>query len=60
MGKATWENPCAESFIENLLLEKNILLHLEPFLALMGEGYIRFSLCIDESKIVESLKRIDL
>ena len=25
-----------------------------------GEGYIRFSLCVDESKIVESLKRIDL
>ena len=59
-AKLPGENPSAESFIENLLLEKNIFIAPGTIFGSNGEGYIRFSLCIDESKIVESLKRIDL
>ena len=59
-AKLPGKNPCAESFIENLLLEKNIFIAPGTIFGSNGEGYIRFSLCVDESKIVESLKRIDL
>ncbi len=59
-AKLPGENPCAESFIENLLLEKNIFIAPGTIFGSNGEGYVRFSLCVDESKIVESLKRIDL
>jgi aspartate/methionine/tyrosine aminotransferase len=59
-AKLPGENPSAESFIENLLLEKNIFVAPGTIFGSNGEGYIRFSLCVDESKIVESLKRIDL
>ena len=59
-AKLPGENPCAESFIENLLLEKNIFIAPGTIFGSKGEGYVRFSLCVDESKIVESLKRIDL
>ena len=59
-AKLPGKNPCAESFIENLLLEKNIFIAPGTIFGSNGEGYVRFSLCVDESKIVESLKRIDL
>lgn len=59
-AKLPGKNPSAESFIENLLLEKNIFIAPGTIFGSNGEGYIRFSLCVDESKIVESLKRIDL
>lgn len=59
-AKLPGKNPSSESFIENLLLEKNIFIAPGTIFGSNGEGYIRFSLCVDESKIVESLKRIDL
>ena len=59
-AKLPGKNPSAENFIENLLLEKNIFIAPGTIFGSNGEGYIRFSLCVDESKIVESLKRIDL
>jgi len=59
-AKLPGKNPSAESFIENLLLEKNIFIAPGTIFGSNGEGYVRFSLCVDESKIVESLKRIDL
>ena len=59
-AKLPGKNPSSESFIENLLLEKNIFIAPGTIFGSNGEGYVRFSLCIDESKIIESLKRIDL
>ena len=59
-AKLPGKNPSSESFIENLLLEKNIFIAPGTIFGSNGEGYVRFSLCVDESKIVESLKRIDL
>jgi len=59
-AKLPGKNPSSESFIENLLLEKNIFIAPGTIFGSNGEGYVRFSLCIDESKIIESIKRIDL
>ena len=59
-AKLPGKNPRAESFIENLLIEKNIFIAPGTIFGSNGEGYVRFSLYVDESKIVESLKRIDL
>ena len=47
----------SEQFINNILTEKNIIIAPGTIFGSNGEGYIRFSLCIDEEKIKESIKR---
>ena len=50
----------SESFIDSLLKQKKIFVAPGTIFGSKGEGYIRFSLCIDENKINEALKRIGL
>ncbi len=50
----------SESFIDSLLKQKKIFVAPGTIFGSKGEGYIRFSLCIDENKINEALKRIVL
>ena len=47
----------SEQFINNILTEKNIFIAPGIIFGSNGEGYIRFSLCIDEEKIKEAIKR---
>ena len=50
----------SEQYIDTLLKEKKIFIAPGTIFGSNGEGYIRFSLCIDEVKINEALKRIEL
>ena len=50
----------SEQYIDSLLKEKKIFIAPGTIFGSNGEGYIRFSLCIDEVKINEALKRIEL
>jgi aspartate/methionine/tyrosine aminotransferase len=50
----------SEQYIDSLLKEKKIFIAPGTIFGSNGEGYIRFSLCIDEVKIDEALKRIEL
>ncbi|MDB9849455.1 aminotransferase, partial [Flavobacteriaceae bacterium] len=45
--------------IDNLLNEKKIFVAPGTIFGSEGQGYIRFSLCIDESIINEALKRLE-
>ncbi len=47
----------AESFIDKILLEKDVFITPGTIFGSNGEGYIRFSLCLPEAKIVEALER---
>ena len=47
----------SEKFINHILLEKNIFITPGMIFGSNGEGYIRFSLCIEESKIKEAINR---
>jgi aspartate/methionine/tyrosine aminotransferase len=49
----------SEEFIDNLLNEKKIFVAPGTIFGSEGQGYIRFSLCIDESIINEALKRLE-
>ena len=49
----------SEKFIDNLLNEKKIFVAPGTIFGSEGQGYIRFSLCIDESIINEALKRLE-
>lgn len=47
----------SEEFINNVLYEKNIFIAPGTIFGSNGEGYIRFSLCVEEEKIKEALDR---
>lgn len=47
----------SEKFIDEILVEKNIFITPGTIFGSNGEGYIRFSLCIEEEKIKEALER---
>lgn len=47
----------AEAYVNQLLYEKDLFITPGTIFGTNGEGYIRFSLCIDEEKIKEALKR---
>ena len=49
----------SESFIDQLLHDKHIFLAPGTIFGSAGQGYIRFSLCVDKSQIVEALNRIN-
>ena len=48
----------SEKFIDYLLNEKKIFVAPGTIFGSEGEGYIRFSLCIDENNIIEAFKKI--
>ena len=49
----------AEEFINAILYDKDIFLTPGTIFGTMGEGYIRFSLCVTEEKIQEAINRIE-
>lgn len=49
----------SEEFINELLYEKNIFIAPGTIFGSNGEGYIRFSLCVEEEKIKEALNRFE-
>jgi aspartate/methionine/tyrosine aminotransferase len=48
----------AESFIDELLLEKNIFITPGTIFGSQGKGYVRFSLCAEESILQEAIDRV--
>ncbi len=50
----------SEKFIDKILNENKIFIAPGTIFGSNGEGYIRFSLCIDEQKIEEAINRIEL
>jgi aspartate/methionine/tyrosine aminotransferase len=50
----------SEKFINKILNENKIFITPGTIFGSNGEGYIRFSLCIDEHKIEEAINRIEL
>ena len=48
----------SEEFIEKLLVNKKIFVAPGTVFGKNGQGYIRFSLCVDEKKIHEAIKRL--
>jgi len=49
--------PSAEAFIDKVLVEKHIFITPGTIFGSNGEGYIRFSLCVTETKIQEAIAR---
>lgn len=47
----------SEEFINKILYEKNIFITPGTVFGTQGEGYIRFSLCVEEEKIEEAINR---
>ena len=50
-------SPNSEDFIDRILKDKNVFIAPGTIFGSNGEGYIRFSLCITESKIKEAISR---
>ncbi len=50
-------SPNSEDFIDRILNDKNIFIAPGTIFGSNGEGYIRFSLCVTESKIKEAIDR---
>ena len=48
----------SEDFIDELLYDKNIFITPGSIFGSNGEGYVRISLCCDEKKLKEALKRL--
>ncbi|NRT16128.1 aspartate/methionine/tyrosine aminotransferase [Flavobacterium sp. 28A] len=47
----------AEAFIDAILYEKHLFITPGTIFGSNGEGYIRFSLCVDETKVQEAIDR---
>lgn len=47
----------AEAFIDNILYEKHLFITPGTIFGSNGEGYIRFSLCVEETKVQEAIDR---
>ncbi|MFL2639643.1 MAG: pyridoxal phosphate-dependent aminotransferase [Flavobacteriaceae bacterium] len=57
-AKLPKEITSSEEFIEKLLVNKKIFVAPGTVFGKNGQGYIRFSLCVDEKKIHEAIKRL--
>ncbi len=49
----------AEKFVDEVLYKKNVFVTPGTIFGSNGEGYIRFSLCVDEEKIKEAIDRFE-
>ena len=58
LSEEKYGNELAEKVVDDLLYDKNIFIAPGTIFGTKGEGYIRFSLCIEESKIEEAIRRI--
>ena len=54
----TPEGVKAEKMVDDLLYNKDIFIAPGSIFGSSGEGYIRFSLCVPEEKIMEALERL--
>ena len=52
--------PSAEAYVDQLLYENDLFIAPGTIFGSKGEGYIRFSLCVEEEKIKEVLRRISI
>ncbi|MFC5625253.1 pyridoxal phosphate-dependent aminotransferase [Algoriphagus winogradskyi] len=52
------EGKTADQVVDELLYEKNIFITPGKIFGSAGEGYVRFSLCMPEFKILEAINRI--
>ena len=52
------EGKTADQIVDELLYEKNIFITPGKIFGSAGEGYVRFSLCMPEFKILEAINRI--
>lgn len=52
------EGKSAEKLVDFLLYEKNIFITPGKIFGSQGEGYVRFSLCMPEFKILEAINRL--
>ena len=57
-GKMPSEYKKSEDFTDELLYDKNIFMTPGSIFGSNGEGYVRISLCCDEQKLKEALKRL--
>ena len=57
-GKISDEFKTSEEFVDELLYQKNIFIAPGSIFGSNGEGYVRISLCCDEKKLNEALKRL--
>ena len=48
----------SEDFTDELLYNKNIFVTPGSIFGTAGEGYVRISLCQEENKLIEALKRL--
>ena len=49
----------AEAFIDDILINKSIFITPGSIFGSQGAGYIRFSLCVTEAKIIEAINRFE-
>ncbi len=56
-AKLPYGVPSAEKFIDDILYDKDIFITPGTIFGSNGEGYIRFSLCVNEAKIQEAIDR---
>ena len=56
-GKLNDSLKSSEKFVDELLYDKNIFITPGSIFGSNGEGYVRLSLCVDEKKLNEALKR---
>ena len=48
----------SEEFTDNLLYDKNIFITPGTVFGTEGEGYVRFSLCVDSDTIKKAMSRL--
>lgn len=56
-AKLPKDSPNSKAFIEPILQEKYIFITPGSIFGTQGEGYVRFSLCVEESQIKEAINR---
>lgn len=58
-AKISDDKMSSEAVVDKLLYEKDIFIAPGTIFGTNGEGYVRFSLCVPEEKIVEALNRFN-
>ena len=59
-AKLPQENKSSEKFIDDILYNKNIFITPGTIFGSNGEGYIRFSLCVNEKLVQEAIERFTI
>ena len=59
-AKLPQKHKSSEKFIDDILYNKNIFITPGTIFGSNGEGYIRFSLCVDEKLVQEAIERLTI